>query len=702
MTISPEEEELRLIQSAIRLSANVLARDARQLAGQLIGRLLGNTSPSIQAFLKQAAERKVWPWLRPLKPSLTAPGGPLIRTLEGHTSLVTAVAVTPDGRHVVSGSDDNTLRVWDLATGETKTTLQGHTNSVNAVAVTPDGRHVVSGSEDETLRVWDLATGETKTTLQGHTDWVCAVAVTPDGRHVVSGSGRQHAARLGPGDGGNQNDAPGPYRARSVPWQSHPMVATWSPAPGTTRCAFGTWRRGKPKRRSRAIPAGSMAVAVTPDGRHVVSGSDDNTLRVWDLATGETKTTLQGHTSSVNAVAVTPDGRHVVSGSADHTLRVWDLATGETKTTLQGHTSSVNAVAVTPDGRHVVSGSGDNTLRVWDLATGKTKTTLQGHTSWVNAVAVTPDGRHVVSGSDDHTLRVWDLKDGKEILTFTVDGEVTACIVAQDNWTIVAGDGFGRLHFLRIVEADETKSPMGDTKIQLLHPGGATNQENPRSPSYYAACTKPVPCSSAMPTPTTRAQIRKERWLDRFIEFLKPLVRQEDFTLCSDQDIEIGEDWHQHIQAHLNGAKAVVLLISPAFLASDYIANSELPVILKNATDQGVRIFPILISPSVYKRAKYKYPDPKTGPQQFTLASIQAANPPSETLIEMTEGGQNRVLDFLTNPLSPTLSPLWGGRGSRGRCQEAPFILRHWSHWNHFFFSQVRRCFSGRVVSTFA
>jgi hypothetical protein len=148
----------------------------------------------------------------------------------------------------------------------------------------------------------------------------------------------------------------------------------------------------------------------------------------------------------------------------------------------------------------------------------------------------------------------------------------------------------------------------------------------------------------------------KERWLDRFVEFLKPLVRQEGFTLCSDQDIKIGQDWHQHIQAHLNGAKAVVLLVSPAFLASDYIANSELPVILKNAADHGVRIFPILISPSVYKRAKYKYPDPKTGPQEFTLASIQAANPPSETLIEMTEGGQNRVLEKVAYQLAELLS----------------------------------------------
>ncbi|HEY5813068.1 MAG TPA: toll/interleukin-1 receptor domain-containing protein [Terrimicrobiaceae bacterium] len=114
----------------------------------------------------------------------------------------------------------------------------------------------------------------------------------------------------------------------------------------------------------------------------------------------------------------------------------------------------------------------------------------------------------------------------------------------------------------------------------------------------------------------------KERWLDRFVEFLKPLVRQEDFTLCSDRDIKIGQNWHEHIQAHLNGAKAVVLLVSPAFLASDYIANSELPVILRKAADSGVRIFPILISPSLFKRAKYKYSDPKTGPQEFTLICL--------------------------------------------------------------------------------
>ena len=233
-------------------------------------------------------------------------------------------------------------------------------------------------------------------------------------------------------------------------------------------------------------------------------------------------------------------------------------------------------------------------------------------------------------------------------------GIVTACIAAQDNRTIVAGDGFGRLHFLRLVEADETKPCTGDTKIPLLlqeqQPVNKTEESNPMLPPS----TRAVFISYAHADNESRNP--KERWLDRFVEFLKPLVRQEDFTLCSDQDIKIGQNWHQHIQAHLNGAKVVVLLVSPTFLASDYIANSELPVILKNAADQGVRIFPILISPSLYKRAKYKYPDPKTGPQEFTLASIQAANPPSETLIEMTEGAQNRVLEKVADQLADLLS----------------------------------------------
>jgi hypothetical protein len=148
----------------------------------------------------------------------------------------------------------------------------------------------------------------------------------------------------------------------------------------------------------------------------------------------------------------------------------------------------------------------------------------------------------------------------------------------------------------------------------------------------------------------------KNRWLDRFLEMVKPLVCQEELTHWSDRDIKTGDDWHARIQAQLQVAQAAVLLVSPAFLASDYIRNSELPVLLKNAADRGVKIFPVIIRPCHYERAKFKYPDAKTGPKELKLSSIQSANPPSNALSEMSEGDQDRLLLKVSTELHDLLS----------------------------------------------
>jgi len=122
------------------------------------------------------------------------------------------------------------------------------------------------------------------------------------------------------------------------------------------------------------------------------------------------RNTLQAHTISVNSVAFSPDGRHIVSGSWDHTIRVWDVQTGgQVGNTLQGHTASVWSVAFSPDGRHIVSGSKDVTIQVWNIQTAsQVGNPLQGHTSSVWSVAFSPDGRHIMLGSEDHTIQCWD------------------------------------------------------------------------------------------------------------------------------------------------------------------------------------------------------------------------------------------------------------------------------------------------------
>jgi WD40 repeat protein len=149
------QEDLRLIQGAIRLSAHVLFRDPGQLPGQLTGRLAGIQMTSIESLIEEVPSTTSFPWLRPLTGSLTPPGGPLIRTLEGHTCGVSAVAVSPDGRRAISGSGDNTLKVWDLETGKILTELSAD-GPITAVALSRDKWTIVAGDSSGRVHLLTL------------------------------------------------------------------------------------------------------------------------------------------------------------------------------------------------------------------------------------------------------------------------------------------------------------------------------------------------------------------------------------------------------------------------------------------------------------------------------------------------------------------------------------------------------------------
>jgi uncharacterized delta-60 repeat protein len=285
-------------------------------------------------------------------------------TLQGHTNSVYSVAITPDDKTLVSGSDNKTIRIWNLQTPELKSTLQGHTNSVYSVAITPDDKTLVSGSDDKTIKIWNLQTGELKTTLTGHSDSVYSVAISPDGKTLVSGS-RDKTIRI------------------------------WNLQTGELKTTLSGY--------SDSV----YSVAISPDGKTLVSGSDNKTIKIWNLQTGELKTTLTWHSDSVSSVAISPDGKTLVSGSRDNTIKIWNLQTLELKSTLTGHTGEVISVAISPDGKTLVSGSGDKTIRIWNLQTGELKTTLTGHTGEVYSVAISPDGKTLVSGSHDNTVKIW-------------------------------------------------------------------------------------------------------------------------------------------------------------------------------------------------------------------------------------------------------------------------------------------------------
>jgi WD40 repeat protein len=449
------------VHGALQLSSHILAHDPGLLAGQLVGRLLGESRLSILALVAAAHSSDGHAWLCPRAPgSLAEPGGPLERTLEGHTSSIFAVAVTADGQHIVSACSrmhDYTVWVWNLTNGRLERTLEGHTNWVRAVAVTADGRRIVSGSDDCTVRVWNLASGRLERTLKGHTGWVFAVAVTADGQRIVSAAnddtvrvwdlarGRLERTLKGHAGTGAVRDSvwdlvsghlertlkghAGTGGVRGAVWDlvvSGRLERTLKGHTGTggVRGAVWdlVWRRVKRTLEGHTVTGGALAVIA--DGRRIVCAGGDDTVRVWDLASGRVERTLEGHTEPIHALAVIAGGRRVVSAGDDHTVRVWDLASGRVERTLEGHTEPINALAVIAGGQRIASGSNDHTVRVWDLASGRVERTPEGHTGAVWAVAVTADGQRIVSGGDDCTVRVWDLASGR--LERTLEGHTGA------------------------------------------------------------------------------------------------------------------------------------------------------------------------------------------------------------------------------------------------------------------------------------
>ena len=285
-------------------------------------------------------------------------------TLTGHSQQVFSVAITPDGQKVISGSWDDTIKLWRLSTGQEIRTLTGHTNDIRTVVISPDGQIIASASDDCTIKLWQLSTGQDHLTLTGHSGWVYSLAISPDGQMLVSGSAS---------------------RAIKI-WQ----LNTGQELRALTGC-------------SGAI----HALAISPDGQTLVSGSSDSIIKIWQLSTGRDIRTLTGHSGIIHALAISPDGQMLVSGGTDKTIRVWQLSTGQEIFTLTGHLGYVYALAISPDGRTLVSAGADKTIKIWQLSTGQELGTLTGHSGTVYCLAISSDGRTLISGSEDKTIKIW-------------------------------------------------------------------------------------------------------------------------------------------------------------------------------------------------------------------------------------------------------------------------------------------------------
>ena len=284
-----------------------------------------------------------------------------LASLEGHQNSVHAIAFSPDGQWLASGSWDKTVKLWNVRTNSEIYTLKGHKDSVYAVDFSPDGQLVASSSLDRTIKLWHVGTGLEMCTLRGHTHSVRSLAFNPDGRILASAS-----------------------------WDR--TIRLWQLNVGRELAGF------------RGHTDSIYAIALSPDGQLLASGGADRTLKIWQVMTGIELLNLTGHMGTIRSVAFSPDGEMVASSSWDKTIRLWHVRTGKEICTLKGHFDSVNCVAFSPDGRMLVSSSLDKTVRLWHVRTGREIGILTGYPEAVYATIFSPDGQSLASASADRTI----------------------------------------------------------------------------------------------------------------------------------------------------------------------------------------------------------------------------------------------------------------------------------------------------------
>ncbi|MGH7998576.1 MAG: protein kinase domain-containing protein, partial [Brasilonema sp.] len=298
--------------------------------------------------------------------NLIAENNFLMKTLNGHSNVVTSVAVssTPNGLTLASGSFDTTLKLWNLTTGKEIITIEGNAGSVHSVATSPDGRTVASGNGNNTIKLWNIVTGQEIRTLYGHSSSVESVAISPDSKMLASGSF----------DG---------------------SIKLWELPSGNEIATL--------KEHSSAV----KSVAFGPNGQTLASGSEDKTIKLWNLKNKQVIRIFKGHSQPIRSVAISPilsdsplskEGLVgiLASSSADDTIKLWDIATGQEIYTFVGHSYSVNSVAFTSDGKILASGSSDHTIKLWDVTTKREIRTLKGHSKEVTSLAFSPNGNTLV------------------------------------------------------------------------------------------------------------------------------------------------------------------------------------------------------------------------------------------------------------------------------------------------------------------
>jgi len=287
-------------------------------------------------------------------------------TLSDHDSSVLCIDFSPCSKQLASGSEDGSIRIWNLDTFQCIKVLTHHKKAINCLRFSPNGQFLASASWDNTIKLWDLQSFDEITTLTGHQDSVEILDISMDSLLLASGSNDQ-------------------------------TIRLWDCKKKQQLHIFDNF--------SDTI----RSLCFSPDGLQLAAGSWD-IIHLWDVLSKKSIRTFKGQTKNyISALAISPDGLTLAAGSHDKTIRLWDMTSKKQSLKLQGHLRRVNCVAFSPDNLTLASGSHDKQVKLWNIKTGKEINGLNVHSDFVSAVAFSPDGNILASASHDKRIRLWQV-----------------------------------------------------------------------------------------------------------------------------------------------------------------------------------------------------------------------------------------------------------------------------------------------------
>ncbi|KAG8948545.1 hypothetical protein FRC03_000689 [Tulasnella sp. 419] len=361
--------------------------------------------------------------------------GAQIHSLEGHSDAVLAVDFSPTGCLIASGSWDNSVRIWSSVTGVLIHTLNGHTGAVTAVSFSPLGNIVASGSRDKTVNLWDPGNGSLLRILGGASSDLCSIRFSPDGTQIVAPSSHSGIIIWDTETGAVQSRLQYPSIIYCIAF-----------SPDGTLLAFVSEREViiwdyKSRTISRKLEVEVCSVTFSRDGRFIATGMDNGQIVTWDITNDSEIGIFNGHTDRVESLAVSPDGSCIISGSKDGTAAVWDMKSGwesPGESDDKVHYGAVNCVAFSSDGKKMASGGDEGTVAVWDTEAHGLIHTLKDHEQPVMTVAFSVDGRYIASGTYLGRMVVWDVEVGEPVRILEVGNSVERLRFSADGLFLVA------------------------------------------------------------------------------------------------------------------------------------------------------------------------------------------------------------------------------------------------------------------------